>query len=93
MREFIQELIDNDVMGVDIERAKEVLEQSLSYEEVIEQDIKTTLKEHYGYGEASIEQFWKLEGESICDETYQAISDTLAEKEVSYNIIIGDISV
>ena len=60
-----------------------------NYEEVIEQDIKTTLREHYGYGEASIEQFWKLEGEKICSDAYQALTDTLAEKAESYTNIIG----
>ncbi len=60
------------------------------YEEVIEQDTKTTLREHYGYGEASIEQFWKLNGEAICDEAYQAISDRLNDFETTYSEIIGD---
>ena len=60
-----------------------------SYEEVIEQDTKTALREHYGYGEASIEQFWKLEGEAICDEAYQAITEVLYTKANSYTDIIG----
>jgi len=61
-----------------------------SYEEVIEQDIKTTLKEHYSFGEASIEQFWELEGENICSEAYTALTDTLMEKANNYTKIIGD---
>lgn len=60
-----------------------------SYEEVIEQDTKTTLREHYSYGELSIDQFWRLNGEKICEEAYQAISDSLANKAENYTKFIG----
>ena len=94
VKDFLEDLIRNEVIGVDTKTAQALLESldnALYYEEVIEQDIKTTLKEHYGYGQHSIEQFWQLEGASICDEAYTAITEVLATKEANYNIIIGDI--
>jgi len=61
-----------------------------SYEEVIKQDTEAVLREHYGYGEHSIKQFWELEGESICSEAYKAITENIVEKTTNYELIIGD---
>jgi len=63
----------------------------MDYEEVIEEDVKLTLREHYGYGTESIRQFWELEGEAITNKVYNAVSQVLADKAKSYEEIIGDI--
>ena len=61
------------------------------YEDVIEQDVKTIFKDHFGYGQHSIEQFWRLEGEAICEAVYEALTEVLIVKEANYSELIGDI--
>ncbi len=58
-------------------------------EEIIKEDIAITLADHYEYGEASIEQFWRLEGEDITDRVYSFITEILMEKAQNYTNIIG----
>ena len=60
------------------------------YEEVIRQDTEAVLRDNYGYGKASIEQFWALNGERIIEEAYQAIGDRVNDLEQCYRAIIGD---
>ena len=94
VKDFLEDLIRNEVMGVDTKTAQALvnsLEGALYYEEVIEQDTKTTLREHYNFGEASIEQFWKLEGEAICNEVYTTLTAVLMDKVNNYTKIVGDI--
>ncbi len=59
------------------------------FEEVIEKDVKTTLREHYDYGEASISQFWDLAGEAICNEVYTTLTAILQDKADFYSEVIG----
>ncbi len=61
------------------------------YEEVIKQDVELALRENYGYGDKSIEQFWLLNGEQICEDAYESITDILYEAENKYSSIVGDI--
>jgi len=92
LKDFLQDLIRNEVLGVDTKTAQALLESldnTLYYEEVIEQDIKNTLREHFNYGEASIEQFWQLNGEAICSKTYTSLTNTLADMADAYTNIIG----
>ena len=37
--------------------------------------------------EQVIEQFWKLNGEAICEEAYKALTEVLVEKTDSYEAI------
>ncbi len=92
LKDFLQDLIRNEVLGVDTKTAQALLDSldnTLYYEEVIEHDVKTTLREHFKYGEASIEQFWKLEGEAICSGVYTELTETLNTKATAYTNIIG----
>ena len=59
------------------------------FQEVIEKDVKTTLKESFNYGERSLEQFWKLNGETICDTVYEALTREVREQEEIYTKLIG----
>ncbi len=92
LKDFLQDLVRREVIGVDTKTAQALLESldnALYYEEVIEHDTKATLREHFNYGEASLEQFWRLEGEAICNDTYTALTAILHTKAEAYTNIIG----
>lgn len=61
------------------------------FQKTIEKDVKNTLRESFHYGEASLTKFWELNGETICNDVYESLTDTVRDYEASYDNIIGDV--
>jgi len=61
------------------------------FQETIENDVKNTLRESFHYGHESLTQFWKLNGEAICNDVYENLTDTVRDYEASYDKLIGDV--
>ena len=83
----------NDTYWVHRDEVEAYTEPISDFETVLKADVELTLKDHYGYGKHSIEQFWKLNGEAMLNKLYNSVSQELAELENNYTSIIGDIDV